>query len=112
MKATCWIETLILKSRSSQDKSFSSIDGTVREEPSCFYKDSDQPGGSPAINSKLMNAVVVFISRSLNLHTVIMDSIKMQSNFVSGLGEALSTSKSGTEYCFLQRLWLSQYLLS
>ena len=42
-----------------------------------------------------MKDLIVFISDCSNLHSIIIDSLQMDLDFVSGLGEALTNSKSG-----------------
>ena len=44
---------------------------------------------------KLLRAVILFISKSLKLHTVIIDSVRILPDFLFLFGEALSTTKSG-----------------
>jgi hypothetical protein len=44
---------------------------------------------------KLLKAVILFISKSLKLHTVIIDSVRILPDFLFLFGEALSTTKSG-----------------
>jgi hypothetical protein len=60
-------------------------------------KESVQSRNPFAIGGKLMNALTVFISDCINLHSIIIDSLQMDSDFVTGLGEALTTSKSGED---------------
>jgi hypothetical protein len=60
-------------------------------------KESVQSRNPFAIGGKLMNALIVFISDCINLHSIIIDSLQMDADFVTGLGEALSTSKSGED---------------
>lgn len=49
----------------------------------------------PYLPEKLTRAVVEFILRSTKLHTVIIDSVKINPDLLLSLGEALSTTSSG-----------------
>lgn len=75
-----------------------------------FYKELDLVK-TPYFSSKLMNAVVVFISKSINLHSVIVDSVQMPTDFISGLGEALSTSRSSKSCFVFQIICYSKILI-
>jgi hypothetical protein len=97
MQASSSIETIILKSRNTQDRFDSVGNDSMMGNRNGFYKELDLVK-TPNFSSKLMNAVVVFISKSINLHSVIVDSVQMPTDFISGLGEALSTSRS-SESC-------------
>lgn len=46
-------------------------------------------------SEKLLRAAISFISRSVKLHTVIVDSVKIRVELLASLGEALSSTKSG-----------------
>jgi hypothetical protein len=103
IQASSSIETVILKSRNTQDRFDSVGNDSIIGNRNGFYKELDSVK-TPNFSSKLMNAVVVFISKSTNLHSVIVDSVQMPTDFISGLGEALSTSRSSKSY-FSTHLW-------
>jgi hypothetical protein len=44
---------------------------------------------------KLLQAAATFIGKSLKLHTVILDSVKVRPDLLANLSSALSTTKSG-----------------
>ena len=98
MQASSSIETIILKSRNTIDRFDSAGNDSMIGNRNGFYKELDDAMKTPNFSSKLLNAVVVFISKSVNLHSVIVDSVQMPTDFISGLGEALSTSRS-SKWC-------------
>ena len=69
--------------------------------PNVANKESETVNGSnefqnlPYLPEKLMRAVTEFVLRSSKLHTVIIDSVKINPDLLLGLGEALSATSSG-----------------
>lgn len=60
------------------------------------------PMGFP---DKLLKAAIAFVGKSLKLHTVIVDSVKIRIELLASLGEALSTSKSGATMFLLPNVY-------
>ena len=54
--------------------------------------------GHPMLRSfpeKLFRAVTLFISKSVNLHTLVIDSVNIKPDLLPEFAEALSSTKSG-----------------
>lgn len=94
-QATLSIETLILKSKLTSDIRSAEIGDGVNGSSNVHVTKRVQSRNPSAMGGKLMNALIVFISDCFNLHSIIIDSLHMDLDFVSGLGAALTNSKSG-----------------
>ena len=102
IQATRGVETLILKSSHPLDKhSIMVDDGFKGRESSVDSREGRRPGSTSFFIPKLMHAVVLFIAQSSSLHTVIMESMWIQSDLLESFGHALSTTKSGDN----SRVW-------
>ena len=60
----------------------------------------------PYLPEKLMRAVIEFVLKSSKLHTIIIDSVKINPDSLPGLGEALSASSSGILLILIWHLFL------
>jgi hypothetical protein len=84
---------LILKARAPSDES-----GIIRSDGKRGIRNrklDEKSAVTLEITDNLLTAVIVFISKSSNLRTVILDSIKMLPPTLKDLGEALIATKSG-----------------
>lgn len=92
-QAISYIETLIIISKPANKELRSIKKGT--KYVNALNNDDDHPI-LRSFPDKLFKAVTLFISRSLTLHTVVIDSVNIKPDLLQDFAEALSSTKSGT----------------
>ena len=95
---------MILKSNHTGRKHSNTSHEGLNKKPNTKASDNTENTAKISVfTTKLLNAIVTFILKSVNLHTVTIDSMKIQPDFLKSFGEALVGSKSGinvAEYCY------------
>ena len=90
---------MILKSNHTGRKHSNTSHEGLNKKPNLKTSDNTEITAKISVfTTKLLNAIVTFILKSVNLHTVTIDSMKIQPDFLKSFGEALVSTKSGINF--------------